>query len=181
MTCVIGVIDNNKVYIGADSASIAGYHHTVRNDNKIFKNTSVDGVEYIFGCSGSYRMAQLLQYSLIIPQNLKSTVHHFMCTDFIEEVRKLFKDSGYSTITSNNESCDKFLVGVNNLLFFIDSDFQVVDCVIEATGIGNYYSLAAYKALENEPYTVEEKIYKSLEIAEFFNIGVCSPFHIITT
>ena len=181
MTCIIGVIEDNKVYIGGDSASIAGYNQVRRNDKKVFSKMSVDGVEYIFGGAGSFRMIQLLQYSVNIPKNTKDSIFEFMCTDFINTVRSVFKENGYTTITSNNEKCDKFLVGVGSDLFAVDEDFQVVHSNLHSIGAGNSFALGAFKALENSQFPIEEKIKKSLEISEHFNIGVVSPFYIIHT
>ena len=37
MTCIIGLIDNGKVYMGCDSAGVAGLDMYGRADQKIFK------------------------------------------------------------------------------------------------------------------------------------------------
>jgi ATP-dependent protease HslVU (ClpYQ) peptidase subunit len=182
MTCIIGVVsiqeEKQKVYIGSDSASVAGFHSTKRNDQKIFTKFDVnEEVEYIFGGSGSFRMIQLLHYTLKIPKNSRDSLFEFMCTDFIDEVRKVFKDNGYSTITANNERCDQFLVGVQGKLFMIDGDFQVNDCDLNSIGAGKDYALAAYKAFEeNNNLSIEERLHKSLAISSYFCIGVKPPF-----
>ncbi len=38
MTCIVGLVDNGKVYIGGDSAGCAGYDVRIREDQKVFRN-----------------------------------------------------------------------------------------------------------------------------------------------
>ena len=38
MTCIVGLIDGSNVYIGADSAGVAGYGLTIMADEKVFIN-----------------------------------------------------------------------------------------------------------------------------------------------
>ena len=47
MTCIIGLVENSKVYIGGDSAGVAGYGLSVRADEKVFKKG-----DFIFGFWG---------------------------------------------------------------------------------------------------------------------------------
>ena len=55
MTCIVGLIHEDKVYIGADSAGAANGNITIRKDKKVFKVG-----EFIFGCTSSFRMIQLI-------------------------------------------------------------------------------------------------------------------------
>ena len=41
MTCIAGLVDSNgDIYIGGDSAGVAGYDLTIRADEKVFKKVS---------------------------------------------------------------------------------------------------------------------------------------------
>jgi hypothetical protein len=59
VTCIVGFTDGNEVSIGGDSAGVGGWDLTVRADEKVF----VLG-EFVFGCTTSFRMGQLLRYKL---------------------------------------------------------------------------------------------------------------------
>ena len=62
MTCVIGMIKDDKVYIGADNVGSNLSIKISRNDNKVFKKD-----EMIIGCTTSFRMINILQYQLQLP------------------------------------------------------------------------------------------------------------------
>ena len=62
MTCIVGLVHEGVVYIGGDSAGVAGLSLTVRADEKVFQNG-----EFLMGFTTSFRMGQLLRYSLKPP------------------------------------------------------------------------------------------------------------------
>lgn len=65
MTCIVGLVDQKSqiVYIGGDSAGTNDAdQQTIRADVKVFHNG-----DFLFGCTTSFRMIQLLQYSLVLP------------------------------------------------------------------------------------------------------------------
>lgn len=61
MTCIVGIIDKkqNNVLIVGDSCESNGSENSIRKDAKVFAND-----DFIFGCTTSFRMIQLLRFSL---------------------------------------------------------------------------------------------------------------------
>ena len=179
MTCIVGYIDKakDKVIIGADSAGVAGLDVTVRKDPKVFKNG-----DFVIGCTSSFRMIQLLRYSLTLPKVYDKDIYEYMCTDFITAVRECFKEGGYlQKYNDGDEKGGQFLVGYKNRLFNVDNDFQVGESIVnyDACGCGGGYAKASI-------YTNSKKDSKSivldaLKTAENFSGGVRSPFVIETT
>jgi ATP-dependent protease HslVU (ClpYQ) peptidase subunit len=176
MTCIVGVVDKKKkkVIIGGDSAGVSGYNITERKDVKVFRNK-----DFIFGCTSSFRMIQLLRFSFKPPKVGKKDIFEYMCVDFVDAIRETFKKGGY--IQKQADGQDKggtFLVGYKNRLFTIHGDFQVGESSrgFDACGCGEEYALAAFKALDDSKLTQEEKILKSLEVATYFSSGVCGPY-----
>lgn len=51
MTCIVGIVDNGKVYMGADSLGVGGLSKRVRKDPKLFRVG-----EFVFGYTSSFRM-----------------------------------------------------------------------------------------------------------------------------
>jgi len=91
MTCIVGVVDKGKVYMGADSAGVGGLDLRVRKDPKVFKNGP-----FLIGCTSSFRMIQLLQYSFKAPRHDKSlSEDKYMATKFIDAVRECFSGGGF--------------------------------------------------------------------------------------
>ena len=63
MTCIVGLVHEGVVYIGGDSAGVARLSLTVRADEKVFRNS-----DFLMGFTTSFRMGQLLRYSLKPPR-----------------------------------------------------------------------------------------------------------------
>lgn len=182
MTCIVGIVDkkSNKVFIGADSAGVAGLSLSIRKDTKVFKNR-----EFVIGCTSSFRMIQILRFCFVPPEIKKKDIYQYMCTDFIDTVRDCFKKQGYLKKDHEVESGGTFLVGYKERLFMIGSDFQVGENIngIISVGCGEDYAKAALFVLSKEKskLTPKQKIIKSLQAAEFYSAGVSKPFKVIST
>lgn len=172
MTCIVGLIDNGNVYVGGDSAGVAGYGLTVRADEKVFING-----EFIMGFTSSFRMGQLLRYSLKPPKYHPDVdITEYMVTDFIDAVRKCLTDGGYAEKKNEQEKAGTFLVGFMGKLFKIDSDYQVgvPSLPFDACGCGEDIALGSMYS--NSSLDPIERITQALEAAEQFSAGVRRPF-----
>lgn len=179
MTCVVGMVYKNTVYIGADSCgcNAAQYQKQARKDPKVFKVG-----EFIIGFTSSFRMGQLLQYSFKPPkQKTNQNIHQYMVTNFIDELRKVLKDGGYARISDSRESGGEFLVGYRGKLFSIDNDFQVGELLekIDSVGCGDSYALGSMFSTKKSNYTPEQRIKLALEAAEHYSAYVMKPFTIL--
>jgi ATP-dependent protease HslVU (ClpYQ) peptidase subunit len=174
MTCVVGLVENQRVYIGVDSSSVQGWTRRVSALNKVFRSGP-----FLISYTTSFRMGQLLEHHLKVPKQAEDEPDmSYMVTKFVEAARKLMKDKGYSKVESNAETGGQFLVGYRGHLYSIQNDFQVGEMVegLDAIGTGSDYALGAMKALEELPPT--RRIKKALQITSYFNMGVCSPFYV---
>ncbi len=172
MTCIVGLVDKNIVYIGGDSAGVAGYSLTVRADEKVFVK---DG--FIMGFTSSFRMGQLLQYNLKIPKYHSDVdIFEYMVTDFINAVRECFKGGGFAQKDKEEERAGIFLVGFKGKLFKINFDYQVgvPSLPFDVCGCGTDIALGAMYA--NVNLSPKERIIQALEAAEQFSAGVRRPF-----
>lgn len=177
MTCIVGLIHDGTVYIGGDSAGIAGYSLTVRADEKVFANGP-----FLMGFTTSFRMGQLLRYKLTPPTHpyvepgQLMDVPKYMVTCFIDAVRECLKAGGYAEKLNEQESGGKFLVGYSGRLFIIDSDYQVGESLdgYAAVGCGADIALGALHAtMTVEPRT---RVMRALAAAERHSAGVRGPF-----
>ena len=178
MTCVIGYKTKDRLYIASDSLSVGNGTIIVRKDSKVFRNK-----DFIIGFTSSFRMGNLLRYKFIPPEHPKSmSADKYMNTLFIDEVRRILKDGGYTTISENKESGGMFLVGYRDELYKIDSDFQIAIHVDNymAIGCGEDYALGAMSILHNCNSKPESKLKKAMEMAKKFCWGVGGPTRIIS-
>lgn len=175
MTCIVGLVDNGKIYMGGDSAGVAGLDVRGRADRKVFKIGN-----FIMGFTTSFRMGDLLKHDFSPPQRYTSCdIYKYMVTEFINEVRTCLKRGGYAKKKEETESGGTFLVGYAGNLFRIADDYQVGQNILsfDACGCGENYALGSL--CSTEAWTNPTKrIEKALSAAQEFSAGVREPFHI---
>ena len=174
MTCIVGLVDGDRVWMGGDSAGVNGLDITVRADTKVFRNG-----EMLIGFTSSFRMGQLLHYRLEPPhRDPEADVFRYMVVDFVDAVRNCLKDGGYAHRSNDVETGGTFMVGYEGRLFSVQSDYQVGEAVrgYHAIGCGADYALGSLASTEGLP--AEERVRKALEVAELFSGGVRAPFTI---
>lgn len=176
MTCIIGLVSGSHVYIGGDSAGVAGYSLTVRSDPKVFING-----EFVMGFTTSFRMGQLLRFKFKpppVPEN--KDPYEYMVTDFIEAVRTCLKAGGYLKKENDREEGGTFLVGWRGVLYEICDDLQVgiAGEPFDAVGCGHDLAKGAVAALLTTrlQHRPKQLIISALEIVEAHNAGVRGPF-----
>jgi len=181
MTCIVGLIDNNekKIYMGADSGASNSQLITTVADKKIFKRINKKNQEFLFGYSSSFRMGQLLQYIIDLPEyDENDDIMDYMVSNFVEEIRRIFKERGYSKIDNNEEVGGNFLIGFHGNLFEMEEDFHISRLIYNYSSIGSGY-LYAYGSLyttENFSITSFDRVKLALEAAGNFNPFVKPPY-----
>lgn len=174
MTCIVGLVENGNVYIGGDSAGVSSLSVTVRNDRKVFKNG-----EMVFGFTSSFRMGQLLNHSLTVPDHPSGMpIQKYMVTLFVDAVRECLQEGGYARKINEGEVAGTFLVGYQGKLFTIESDYQVGENLLgyASVGCGEDIALGSmYSTVGQEP---KVRLLTALKAAEKFSGGVRAPFHI---
>ncbi len=172
MTCIVGLLSGGQVYIGGDSAGTSDWNLTLRADPKVFRLGP-----FLFGFTWSYRMGQLLRYSLVVPERDPAIdAHHYMVARFIPAVRECLKAGGFARKENEQEEGGQFMVGMEGKLFVIDSDYQVGIPMhgYDAIGCGAQAALGALYATEGQE--ARTRVLTALAAAERFNIGVRRPF-----
>ena len=164
MTCIAGLIDDGKVYMGADSGGVAGYSLRIRADHKVFVRDD-------------FIMGQLLQYNLqVSPRPEGLDVFEYMVTSFVEAVRKCLKDGGFAEKKDEKEKAGTFLVGYAGRLFVIGNDYQVEEDLLPYNATGSGEDLALGALFSNGHLKPKERLLQALEAAEQFNTPVRRPF-----
>lgn len=175
MTLIVGVIEKEKVFIGGDSAGVAGLDVTIRKDPKVFKIG-----DFVIGCTSSFRMIQLIRYSFKPPKKYDDVdIYEYMCTQFVNELRNVFKNGGFARKDNEVESGGFFLVGWRDRLFAIQSDYQVEEAErgYNACGCAEAYALGALDAIGTDlDMDAESKIEMALKIGVYRSGGVRPPF-----
>lgn len=180
MTAIAGLASGGRVWIGGDSAGVSGYDITVRKDKKVFENGPM-----LFGFSGSFRVGQLLQYALVIPEREEGvSVDKYMVTTFIDALRKVLKDAGALKKDSDEESPRTlFLVGYEGRLFAVHNDLQVGEPMdgYDAVGCGERYVKGSlFSTGFGAGLAPAERVRRALDAAAYHSGGVTPPFTILS-
>ena len=175
MTCIVGLVHEGVVYIGGDSAGVAGLSLTVRADEKVFQNG-----EFLMGFTTSFRMGQLLRYSLEPPRrHPDDDIHQYMVVGFVNAVRECLKAGGYASKKDDVESAGTFLVGYQGRLFEIESDYQVGIPGDGYAAVGSGQDIARGALFATQGQEPRQRVLTALQAAERFSAGVRGPFHIL--
>jgi len=186
MTCIVALINENKVFLGGDAAASDDKSGLIfqRTDPKVFKVG-----QFGIGFVDSFRMGQILQYSwtppIYKPTSGYRNLDKFLRTRFVESVKEAFKENGYGNQNPGTEDGDEggiFIITVQGAgrIFTMDSDFHIgeadVQYMAEGAGqelaLGSLYSIAQIK-------TPRKRVRMALEAATKFNMSVRPPFTII--
>lgn len=174
MTCIVGFVEGNTIWIGGDSAGVGGLSLTVRADQKVFRN---DGM--LFGFTTSFRMGQLLRYALKIPDHdPRVDIEQYMATCFIDAVRDCLKTHGCARKESETEHGGTFLVGYKSRLFAIYDDYQIEDSANGYNAVGCGGEIARGALFASSGISGRERAELALRAAEQHSAGVRGPFHI---
>ena len=177
MTCIVAYEKDGVVWMGGDSAGVAGYSISARGDQKVFKNN-----EYMIGFTTSFRMGQLLRYKFNPSPCTTWDLEKHMVTTFVDEVRDCFARNGYMHNNGGVETGGTFLVAVKSRIFVVESDFQVGwnRVPYNAVGCGQDIALGVMHGLHTHNLHAPDTIVRTaLEGAAEFSAGVCGPYHIL--
>ncbi len=182
MTCIVGMVENGKVVMGADSLGASGWDALHRKDPKVFRNG-----QYLIGFTSSYRMGQILMVaSLPKFEPGQYDEYQFMLRRFVPGIREALSAGGYIKKKDEREEGGTFLVGFNGRLFNIADDFQVAESSedYDACGCGRPYALATMRTLKISGrgsfiFTATGKIRWALMVAAHYSNGVGEPFTIL--
>ena len=177
MTCIVGVVEGDSVYIGADSAAVGGSLIRALKRPKVFRNGP-----FVIGFTSSFRMGQLLEYALEVPEQEEGMPdEEYMVTIFVEAVRKCLKEYGFLKIDSGQEEVGAFLVGYRDGLYCMAEDLQILQTLDGMAACGSAHQFALAVIYDRRNSTTRERIQRALEAAAYFSTDVVEPFGVMTT
>jgi len=178
MTCIIGLIDNDTIFMGGDRCEVNRWSQRTLAHPKVFKLNN----EFMLGVSGEARTVSLLKFGFKPPrQKERQDDHEFISTDFAEAIRKRLKDGGITEIKDNKEKVNAaILIAYKGKLYKMDNLFYIklVESNYEATGVSENCAMGSlYSSNEKDP---SKKILLALKASEYFHMGVRGPFDILS-
>ncbi len=177
MTCIVGLVEKGVVWMGGDSAASGGLSIETRADQKVFVNGPM-----VFGFTSSFRMGQLLEHALHVPEQLPSrTDMAYLVTDFVDAVRALYRERGFMGRDAERDAGGTFLLGYRGALYTVCDDFQVARTLYPyaAVGCGAELALGAMYVTASQKRDPAARIKGALAAAAEFSAAVRAPFHVV--
>lgn len=181
MTCIVGVVDGDRVWMGGDSAGTKWQAIRTIATPKVFHNGP-----FLIGHTNTWRFGNLLQHKLdtselTVHLDRAADIHQFMVTRFVEAIRSVLSTAGYSQREDNREYGGTCLIGVRGRLFLMEDNYQIFETADghASCGCGEDYATAALHAL-GHIIPAEERVKRALETAAYLSTGVRGPFTILS-
>jgi ATP-dependent protease HslVU (ClpYQ) peptidase subunit len=188
MSCVVGIKQDGKVWIGADSTAGGSLTDTLsRECSKLYRCGQL-----LIGHTGSMRTAQLIRYVFELEEyDGKDDPIRYLVRSFVLPLRELLKEHGAVYDETENDrdnaagdiSSAYLLVGFAGRLFCFDGNFIIHEYADDygAQGSGSMLALGVLYATSSE-MSPEKRITLALEAAARFDSGnVGKPFLIEST
>ena len=142
MTCIVGIIHNELVYIGSDRAASDG------DSILSIKNPKVEVRDgWIYAYAGTIGIGQLLSY-IPLPAEVDDLLSYIRLT-VVEELKKAIESFSY--IPTEHDTT--WLIGKNGRLFELSSsDWGVVEVDYTSIGSGSQYAFGSlYTSIDKSP------------------------------
>ena len=138
MTIIVGLVRDNEVYMGCDGAG-TGHNYT---QSKIVEPKVFSNGETLMGMCGSFRLGQILQYVLKIPDRdpRNECDMSWLVNDYVDAVRNTLKNKGHIHEKDGefNIPNGDYLLGYKGSLYVVEDNFQIlkIDEEYLTTGCG---------------------------------------------
>lgn len=180
MTCIAAVVNEGDVWMGADSAGIDAWSLSLQTgtETKVWLNGP-----FIFGACGSFRVAQLVRYHMVLPEHeAEQDTLAYITGPFVDALRWCLSEGGSLTGGKNKAeelTASGLLVGYEGRIFEMYEDFGVGEYAdgFAANGCGGPYALGALYATKDQP--PKPRIKQALKASERYSGGVRGPFTIL--
>lgn len=179
MTCIVGLIDGKKVWLGGDRAATdQGLNRTLLKEPKIFAKGDVG-----FGVCGLPKVMDALKHGIELPIQADGDDKTFLVTEMVPAIReglKKFDAAGpdNSPFGGSGEICfqGEILIAYRGRLYRLQGNFQLVEGEekFASVGSGSRLALGSFEATK-KTWGAKKRVLMALE-ASTKNAGCAPPF-----
>lgn len=185
-TCIVGIKEDDNVYIAGDSLGSSGSSGTVYKNKKVFHLQNRK--EIIIGYTSSFRMGQLIQYSNTLFNDddflIKDRIDEkYLVNTFIPNLQSLLSRGGYQEEEKAAVIGGTFLLGYKNKLYKVQEDYSILESENSyiSIGCGEDFALGSLHTTENLNMSIMERLNLALESADKFSLSVSKPYYMVST
>jgi len=168
MSCVVGLVENDRIILGAD-----GFATTEEGERRpIITRKIIRNKDYLIGYTGSVRTGQILgSHDFDIPEDID---------DVSEALRQHLYERGCvatNELGIHMQACN-FLLAYKKTLYEILMDFQLNEVMGDFTAIGSGapYAIGAMHILNRIKLKGVDKVEQALKAASYYHTTVGPPF-----
>lgn len=176
MTCIVGHIQGNSVWIGGDTLASAPPTGLTLRESKVFQNGP-----FIFGFAHSYRLGQLLR--LLKPPKHPPAMsdEEYIIGPLIDAIRQLYCDRGAMS-SDDPEGGPALVLAYKAKLYGIYPNFQVIQpaapyiCIGTGGETANGAMYVLCQNQDNSNYSPFNRVELALKAAAEHCVTVRAPF-----
>ena len=179
MTCIVGLVDKKRVFLGGDRAATdGGLNRTLLKEPKIFAKGEVG-----FGVCGLPKVMDALKHGIELPVQTEGDDKGFLITTLIPAIRDgLVKLDAAGKDTSPFGGSGEvvfegaMLVAYRGHLYNLQGNFQLVESAeaYASVGSGSRYALGSFEATK-KVRGAKKRVLAALQ-ASTSNAGCAPPF-----
>ena len=177
MTCIVGVVKGNTVWLGGDSAATDGHlNRTIIKDPKVF----VRG-DFGFGVCGSPKVMDAIAHGMTFPAQTDTDDRSFLVNELVTAIRERLISLDAATQTpSGVEFEGEMLVAYRGKLYKMQGNFQLIYSSdgFDTTGSGGTLALGSLMSTKRER-NPRKRVLAALE-ASIANAGCAPPYVIVS-
>jgi ATP-dependent protease HslVU (ClpYQ) peptidase subunit len=172
MTCIAGIADGERVWMGGDSAVTFDDGLQIACDSKLWR-----AGKFLLGGAGAPSFVGAVRYEMMTPKRRGDDPARFVGRDLVAAMREALAACGFTR--SGDDGCygdGEMLVGYRGALYHVGSDLGIhaIPCGYAAIGSATAVALGALHALRDRPPV--ERLRAALEAAEAHSAKVRAPF-----
>lgn len=173
MTIIVGIVDNNKVYMGCDSAISGENSINFLSESKIIsKGVNETSDNLLIGVAGTLRGLQLLKYQWNPPTHNGDTPDEkYIYVNVLNSIKDLFTEHNHGAYVDEQSMCeDNYMIGYKGRLYMIDFNYQViqVDTPYCCIGSGDKYAYGALEIIRYADIDAKKRITGAIEVVSKF-------------
>jgi ATP-dependent protease HslVU (ClpYQ) peptidase subunit len=156
MTCIVGIAENSKVWLGADALYSNG-HTGSFGEPKILKINDDLSVAH----SGTGRVNNLLSYDFKLKGNPEQPPGEYLIKTFIPALKECLRRNGELEEVSGKENAEEwFIVACKGKLYQMFNDFSIREAMrgYEASGSGYQFALGSLESTKNIGLSPKQRI-----------------------
>lgn len=175
MTCIVGLVSGDSVFLGGDRAATdGGLNRTIIKEPKVFARGDIG-----FGVCGLPKVMDVVQHAIEFPPFSGGDDKGYLVSIVVPTLREgLKKYECTETSKSGQQFHGAMLIGFRGRLYQLEGNFQLVESSkgFDAVGSGQEPALGSLRHTKGK---ARDRLIEALTVSADNNAGVAAPFDVI--